>query len=372
VTVAAASPADSERRFEEAMGWIAAGQSSAAVPILRRLYRETKAPRVRLELARALMLSGESALARQVFVEAYEDDPPPQVKSMILNFIDQIDQRDGKLTMSVSISKYGNPLHQPSSYGIDFGGFVLQLATDPKTRNVVGTGYGVRYEKSLPAQFDFVAGFFFQDLYNKALDQTSLDLSVGKTLTSMPIQLRIGVQSFDMKQQSFRLPYASTAYRVALSQRLAIIPKIQIGYWGARAGEGLSGSNIQISAPIVYAFDPATTLSVGPRVEVHNAKFREQAYRTATFNLDFSTRTRFINLNVTAYPRLSDFDATDPVWGKRRSDHGFYFAAQVSSDKMRYGGFLPQVGFYCDINRSNITFFSQSDCNFNGNLQKIF
>ena len=57
-TVASASPAESERQFEEAMGWIAAGQPDAALPILRRLFRGTRAPRVRLELARALMLSG--------------------------------------------------------------------------------------------------------------------------------------------------------------------------------------------------------------------------------------------------------------------------------------------------------------------------
>ena len=65
-TVASASPAESERQFEEAMGWIAAGEPDAALPILRRLFRGTRAPRVRLELARALMLSGQTGEARQV------------------------------------------------------------------------------------------------------------------------------------------------------------------------------------------------------------------------------------------------------------------------------------------------------------------
>ena len=236
----------------------------------------------------------------------------------------------------------------------------------------MGVSYGVRYERALPAQFDVTASASYQDLFQKALDQTSTDLSVGKTLRSVPVQLRVGVQSFDMKGQSFRLPYASGAYRVTLAPKLALIPKLQAGYWKSRVSDGLSGTNIQFSTPMVYAFDPASSVSVGPRVELHEAGFREQSYRTVALNFDFSTRTRFLNIDLSAYPRLTDFGAVDPVWGRRRSDHGLYVAAQFSSDKFRYGGLLPQLGFYCDLNRSSVSFYSQTDCNVNGNLQKVF
>jgi thioredoxin-like negative regulator of GroEL len=62
------------------------GHAAEAIPALEALYAETKAPRVRLELARAYLFAGMKEKARDTFIAAYEDNPPPGVKSTILNF----------------------------------------------------------------------------------------------------------------------------------------------------------------------------------------------------------------------------------------------------------------------------------------------
>ena len=79
LTVASFAHASDEARqaaFARAMTLLDAGEPARAVDILGPLFEESREPRVRLELARAWLASGELQRARDLFVSAYEAEPP--------------------------------------------------------------------------------------------------------------------------------------------------------------------------------------------------------------------------------------------------------------------------------------------------------
>src|SRR5262249_53863968 len=145
---AKADDASTNIEFQKAIYLIENGYPLDAAIILERLFQETGAPRIRLELARALMRSGQLDQARKLFVEAYEANPPIQVKATIARFIDQIDHIRGKFAFGISAAHLTNPLAQPSLFSFNWNGFALQSNVNPKQQNVWGAIYFGSYEKT--------------------------------------------------------------------------------------------------------------------------------------------------------------------------------------------------------------------------------
>lgn len=112
VPAAAADNDEIQQRFLAALSLLQQGRLEEGAALLQDLYARAPTPRIRLELARVLMAQGRLEEAKALFVAAYKDDPPPVVKANILAFIDKIDRQRGKLTLSFSVSRYGNPLQQ--------------------------------------------------------------------------------------------------------------------------------------------------------------------------------------------------------------------------------------------------------------------
>lgn len=177
-TVVAVSPADIESQFQNALGLINAGQAALAVPILYRLYAETAAPRVRLELARALFLAGREEEARRIFVDAFQDGPPPVVRATVLSFINKIDQRKGKLSVNGSIARYSNPLPQPSASTLNFGGIELTYEPDESYRKLWGATVGVNYSKEFLTGTHLTTALAYRDLSGDLADRFTADISL--------------------------------------------------------------------------------------------------------------------------------------------------------------------------------------------------
>ena len=367
-----AAAASAQQRFLEALALLEQGRPQEGAALLRVLYEETPTPRIRLELARALMLAGNTREAKRLFVEAYKDNPPPVVKTNILAFLDRIDRENCKLRLSLSISHYGNPLQQPGSYTLNFGGINLTYKADQTYRNLWGETAGAQYSREFEGGLTLSAGAAYRSLPHDAADRLTAEVSLGRHLGSGPFEVQIGAAHLGQMGQTFTLPYAQVTYTHALGRRLAIQPTVRAGYYAADAGPGVTGWQADAFIPLVYAPTPAKVLAAGPVVLRHEVGLGEQSYTSAGLRALAKVKGSLLNVEGGVQARMTQFDAIDPFWGARRTDRELMGSLMVSSDIVRLGPVLPAVGLSCDVTRSTIRYFQQSNCDMLFEVRKLF
>jgi hypothetical protein len=373
VQVAVTSPAEVDAKFQSALRLIDIGQSSAAVPILQELVKETASKRIRLELARALAFSGQYKEARRLFVFIYKEGPPPAVKLTILRFIDQIDLRRGKFTFSASATKISNPLSQPDAVQVFFLGTPFTIQLNQEDRNLSGIVLNASYERIFNNRYSIRAIASHREMpKHPNADLTSGDFSVGKQIANKPLEIRAGFQFQHMTNQSSNMPYVEIGYRKELTPEIDVQPRVQVGYHSFQGGAGLSGMSYRVHAPVTYSPKPTLGVSIGPRIEFRDTAFAEQRFLSAGLALDAAYTGNAFAVSVTAFPYTTQFWEIDPFWGKRRSDKALFVGAVLSSDHLRVGGFIPTVSPYCGFNSSNITYYKVNNCGISFGARKIF
>lgn len=375
IVALAASPvsvADTQQRFIQALALVEQGRPAEAAEVLLALYSEAPTPRLRLELARALMLSGRHKEAKRLFIAAYNDNPPPVVKANILAFLDQMDRQSGRLTLNLSVSHYGNPLQQPGSYTLNFGGIDLTYEPDQTYRNLWGATVGTQYRKEFSGGLIFSGAASYRSLPHNGADRFTAEFNITKKLGSGPFELQLGTVHLGQLNQTFTLPYAQVGYTHSLGRHTAIQPSVKIGYYAAKAGEGLTGWQGDAFTPIVYAPTPAKMFAIGPMALRHDVGFPEQSYTSVGLRAIATIRTDKFSLEGGLQARLTRFDAIDPFWGLRRKDEGAFATLMISTDRVRLGPFLPAAGISCDLNRSTIKYFQQSNCDMLFEVRKAF
>lgn len=373
--VVAAAPAqaqDIQRRFLIALALVESGEVKAGAELLAELYRETPTPRIRLELARALMKTENWEASKRLFVEAFKDDPPPVVKANILNLLNQIDQRRGKLALTASIARYGNPLQQPGAYTLNFAGIELAYEPDKTYRNRWGVNVGGSYTKEFSSGWQVAASGAFRDLPNKAADRFTGDVSISGRVSSSPLEIKLGATRLTQQAQSFTLPYTQLSYAVPLGRKTSLRPAVTVGYFAADLGRSASGVQADIFLPVVYAPVPTKFVAVGPTALRHSAGYGELAYKSVGLRAVGALQTTTLNAEAGIQGTVTHFDAVDPFWGVRRKDKGLFLSAMVSSYKLRLGPFVPAVGVACNLTRSTVSYYRQSGCDTQFEIRKIF
>lgn len=107
---AAAQTVDpNQRAFEAGLQAAARSQWPIAIVILTDLAERTDQPRVRLELARVLYLSGDFRRAKVEFLKVYRRDIPYPVRRSINIYLDEIDQRIGFIQPQLGLVVDNNP-----------------------------------------------------------------------------------------------------------------------------------------------------------------------------------------------------------------------------------------------------------------------
>lgn len=370
--VAVASPAEIDAQFQYALRLIELGQAKLAIPILERLSAQVEAPRIRLELARALWLAGRAGEARSLFVEAFKADPPSIVKANILNYVDRIDRQKGKITLTASLARYENPLQQPGAYNVNFAGLDLTFEPDATYRQLWGINTALGYAKEFNSGWQFSSAIGFRELPGDMADRLTAELSLSRQARSIPLEVKLGATRLDQKGQSFTLPYAQAAYALQLSTHSAIRPVVTLGYYIADAGKSGSGIQAEVFAPFVHSPLPTKFFAVGPALLRHNAGYGEQAYTSVAIRALATIQAESINVELGAQAAYTRFDADDPFWGARRLDRGLFAAAMFSSYKVRFGPFVPAVGVSCNVTRSTVAYYRQQGCDTLLEVRKLF
>lgn len=367
-----AGPINHQGRFEEALSLISRGQAVAGAAILEKLYEETRAPRIRLELARAYFFLGRHEEAKALFIVAYEDHPPASVKASIIEFIDTIEKIEGKASFGVSAARIQNPLRLPSQMGVYFGGAYFQSETNPKQKNVFGVLYNFSYEKRFSDGYEVRIQSSLRDLENSFADFAYLDGSIGKQFSFFPADIRFGSQVFRMKGQNYQMPYTELGTKLPIMPMLALSPRIQIGYFKLIDADGLSGETYRAFLPLEIAFAPHQAFIFGAKAEKRTAKYLEQSYTSFGPYAELRMGFEKINVNSSVSFRKSNYASIDPFWDTKRKDYSFYTSTEIGLDFLRIKGFMPSVGAYCDLNRSKIAYFNSKDCGAITNLRKIY
>lgn len=359
-------------RFLVALALMEGGRPNEAVTVLRDLYDRAPTPRVRLELARALFLAGDLAASKQLFVEAYNAAPPADVRANILSFINVIDRRRGKLSLSASVARYANPLQQPGTYSLNFAGIDLTFEPDGTYRDLWGVTGEAQYQKDFSSGLSLSLAASYRELPGSLADRFLADASIGKALNGGKYEVRAGVTRFDQPNQSFTLPFAQVTYNHSLSNKAMLQPALRLGYYVADAGSQVSGWQIEAVVPLVYAPEPSKTVMVGPTIVRHSVGFAEQSYTSLGIRAAAVLKWEKVNLEVSAQARSTRFDDVDPFWGERRKDKGAAGSIALSSDRFRLGPFIPVIGLTCDFTRSTIRYYQQQGCDALVEIRKVF
>ena len=377
LAISLASPAlaagdATDSKFLGALQQLDNGQANEAIPALEALYAETKAPRVRLELARAYLFAGMKEKARETFIAAYEDNPPPGVKSTILNFLNRMSLQEGKFTYGISLTKVTNPLNQPSAFGINFGGTYLELSQDTAAKNLTGLLFSGGYEKTFDYGYSLRTSLSYRYMPVPSANLFMTDTYVSKDVVTLNSQFRAGLELIDMTGQSYQMPYVASLYKYDITPMFNVIPMVQIGYFNSSVSTAFSGAVYRFGLPVNYSIDPSKTFSIVPKAEFHDSALSTLRYFTYGIGFDASLRFDFITINTSVMPRITEFASVDPFWGVVRKDKGLFGSIEVSSDYVRYDGFLPSVNAYCNSNGSNVKFYTLNGCGFSFGLTKIY
>lgn len=363
---------DLQRQFILAIALIEDGAASEAVVVLRDLYDRAPTPRVRLELARALFFAGDLAASKQLFVEAYRDAPPADVRANIVRFIGAIDQARGKFSISGSIAHYANPLQQPGTYQLNFAGIDLTFEPDSTYRNLWGIVGAIDYQKVFASGLNISASASYRELSGNLADRFIGDAAIGKSLRGGRHDLRAGVIRFDQPNQSFTLPYIQATHSGSLSAKMTIQPSARLGYFLADAGSQSSGWQVEAVVPLVFSPEPSKIVTLGPTLNRQAVGLSEQSFTSLGLRGAAALRWDNVNLDLTVQARSTRFDDIDPFWGARRKDQGVWASVAISSDSLRLGPFLPTVGVTCDFNRSTIRYYQQGGCDALFEARKVF
>jgi hypothetical protein len=140
-SVQGATPAETQTAFERGLQALAAGDLQTGVGILRGLAEETDAPRIRLELARALFLAEDYRASRREFLTVYRRDLPYPVRRNINQFLEDIDKRVGFLQPALGLSVDSNPT-QAANSGV-YQVFNAPLAYRSPAHRAVGVTYRI-------------------------------------------------------------------------------------------------------------------------------------------------------------------------------------------------------------------------------------
>ena len=358
--------------FRDALMEVERGEFDTAIRHLSALANETHAPRIYLELARALYLNGKDEDARKLFIYIYENNPPVDVKATILTFIDRIDMRRGKFAFGIRGERASNPLSEPTSSVFQFNGMTLTNANAPQYQDSMGIVYSARYEKQFTENYDVRSAASIRDLAGSSADYLSGDVSLGYHVSTAPLEIRGGIEFMNMKDRSYKMPYLETSYQLPLTDRMTLQPRIQIGSINHEAGYGPSGQSYRLSLMSAYAISPAKKFVTGPQIEIRNVGFDELSYRSAGWSFASDFGFQLLSISTFTFPSLTEFNATDPFWGVRRVDRSIRGSVDFSSDRIRYKGYMPILSFSCEQTQSNIDYYTTNNCTVGLGLRDIF
>jgi len=332
-----------EIQFEEGMKLLDQGHYDDASIVFGDLYDTTLSPRVKLEWARSLYLSGKKEEAGKLFREVLERDPPMMVRERVNVFLADIDNSKGRADISVGVIYDTNPRAVTNDRVVNLFGFSFNYDPGSSTKPQTGLGYSINAAKALDSDNKWLASFTangaqFSDII---FNRTTLEESLTYRLYNSPnLQLKLAYEEFIY---GGRLLYTD--------------PSISLKH-AANYDNGSYWTNeikfAEIHYPSIYYYlnGPLYTaltsygrpifdnIVLGFDLGLDRAAAKESPYsyytKTLGLNSNFLFPDCFIKGQIKALVAERNYDDPDPIFGIIRKDirHGFYFSVVKTDWKL--------------------------------------
>jgi hypothetical protein len=369
----AATPAEIETAFKQAMAAARDGRTDLAIERLRALARETRAPRIRLELGRLLLRSGDNAGALAQFREVYLEEGTPQaVRRNILPFLEEAELRQLRIRFGLRAITDSNPSQVSEGGTIYFNGVPMEY--EPPARKE--TAYGIEpwlsaeklWQNGYLTKFNASARLFEEE----DLLRGRFQVAAGKRIASVPgLFVQAGIETEIASHGSYILPSVESWRRFRLSDTASIGLGGQAGYMVSET-DGASGQFYRGYIFGDWTFQPNAT--VFGRMSAETLDSRDDFYSYVSTKLDVGLDFGTTDLRIT--PQLSwkqtRFLEYSPFWGNRRDDTTIRPEITLSSERIEWDGIRPELSIFYESRTSNVEIYEYDQLGGYVNLRKLF
>lgn len=373
---AQAPPTDPiQQQFIQAMQALEAGRAAEAATLLSILAARTDAPRIRLELARALYFQGRLKEARAEFLKVYtRGDLPYAVRRTVNVFLSDIDQRAGYFEPSLSLTADSNPQLSPASGVYDIFGAPLDYKSDSKPAT------GLKIEASGAAPLGHggfsvigsagVTGYADDDLGQVSLTGGVRRLDAGRSGWW-------GVNGGYFERRNYDPQTVLTLERVkritAPDQGRQMVVRLAVNRVTVRHQDQLNGMGLEGGADYGFDLNPNAALSLSLSAGHAGARYAIDRRTYGGLGVGLTAALPRWNKTVTLRGSLSDsrYGGVDPFFGKRRDDRSFSAEARLLDGRPIHGLF-PSLSVTWERRSSSIGFFDYERTGISAGLQRRF
>ena len=350
-----------QQRFSEAMLSIERDPKTA-IEILSGLTNETDAIRIKLELARALYLSGQLHDSRDKFVEVLEELPdgaPPQVRANVERFLIDINRKLNPVRFGFSIVKDSNPTQSTETRKVTIFG----LEFDYKPQTEVKEEYGIRVTSDLlvksseRAEF---AGFLSHTQYETADHTRSLFVPEFRYLLSENKRLwaRLGFEYEGLNKKTLRQSPFIGFRKLDDFPAQRISTMLDVRYLSQNYPDFSFVNGRTIEAQFFGKHQISPNLAVNGSLGFENTSAKEEPYASRATSLSYGLNLTDlfwgIDLNIGQRHRHRRYEGEDPFFGFRRNDRELTHSLSFQKSGFYVWGILPSIEVMREKRKSNI------------------
>jgi tetratricopeptide (TPR) repeat protein len=347
-----------------ALYFIGGRYDEAAAEFRRMLTRDPTLVRPRLELARALYLSGQYEAARYHFEQTLVAPLPEQVRRNILGYLDAIREHLPTFAFSLDLVSDSNPKQATSSRVVQIGNLLFQLNDSARAREAQGvllTGQG-RYPLAADNSL-FLRGYVeYYDYAGRDLDLLYAQALGGK-------HVNFGGNGVDIEVGGHAATYAGkTLYSGAIGRvsdfiRLAPASGLNLALDAKQLDYAdypfLDGWQHTASADLRRALDSRSSISGGIAYTLGTAREQAYAFERPALMLRYLREWRGGWIGSLSWQGAHfHFGGVDPFFGSVRSDRENLAELGIVNRRLSYRGFSPRLTLGYADRQSNIELYS--------------
>ncbi len=333
------------------------------------LAQHPEAVRVRLELARSLLMDGKYDRAQRHFELVLAGDIPKNVAANINRFLDQIRaQRTWRFRANAAIAPDTNINNATDSQTVDIFGLPFSLGEDARRNSGIGifTSGGVEYRPKLSDTTRLLTNLQIQRTEYRGGDFDDMIVS-----GNLGPEMNYGRVVLGVSGVGFRRWYGNRGYNSGVGAQFNISGRVTqtFGLGLTVLAEDIhydldpthSGPLLSTIISAFFSLTPASSIRpyIGLNREFANASFqRNTAYRVG---FEYYRELPWgITLSVSPDFVIRPFDEMQPAFGITRHDRLYEVSTEIVKRDFKVLGFAPYVDYTFTHNHSNISLYKFS------------
>jgi len=350
-------------RFESGARALFEERYQSAATIFKDLYEKTKAPRVKLEWARAAFLAKNYDLAKQLFEDVLNEQVPDVVRFNVALYLSEISKLGNQTDYGLSFIRDTNPFAVAKSQQVLIFGIPFNYTPPSAKETLSGINFFLTHSRALVAEgnirliTDVDATEYEGTNNNKAAAKVAIQI---KRNSEDNLSARLGVDHyFQRGELLLRQPYIAVKYRK--DQLNSFFSQYELE---AKVGRNnypdfsyVNGSLRSIAASAAKNITNSLQVGASLYLDQTNAETQSQAFKTRAVGL----YTRFFTPLIRSSTRLNyartmrDYKTTDELFLVQREDQRELMSLSIQPYNLKIFGLYPSLEIGVEKFRSNIS-----------------